>query len=166
MLWLRLKLSLLPCISEEVNRVSELYQMLLEEAQTGDKNLVKELNLLQASIRGRIQELEEFYEHNFEDHRVGFFEKQRLRLRKLLQTEKPKAESIQEEVEEEVQTPVEKPISTDDFIQGLLNKPSEKPQQSTLNKSKSEWKEFVFKIKLTRQEYEKLMRFKAKKMKL
>lgn len=138
MLWLRLKLNLIPCISEEVSRASELYQMLLQECVTGDKTKLKELALLQASIRGRIQEFEDFFEENTEHPYTQFFEKQRLRLRKLLQIEIPKPKPITKppspELTIEKLPEKPKPITTDDFVKDLLQKPAKR--QEIENKQK------------------------------
>ncbi|CAG9322508.1 unnamed protein product [Blepharisma stoltei] len=169
MLWLRLKLQLIPCIAEEVSRACELYQMLLQEAGTGDKSKLKELTLLQASIRGRIQEFEDFFEENAEHPFIQFFEKQKLRLRKLLQMEIPKPKPVEKPYEPEIiiEKAPDKPksISTDDFVKDLLQKPSkrlESASQSQFN-LQGDWKELVFKIKLTREEYNKLMIMKSKR---
>mmetsp|Transcript_15778 Transcript_15778/g.28824 ORF Transcript_15778/g.28824 Transcript_15778/m.28824 type:complete len:170 (-) Transcript_15778:309-818(-) len=169
MLWLKLKLHMIPCISEEVTRVCELYGLLLEEASQGDRSKLKELILLQASIRGRIQELEDFFEQNFKDPRIQHFEKQRLRLRKLLQ-QRTSAESTppkppprkSEKVPSPPQqgSPENPPQAKTERIEAT---PSVKRQLKTPDVA---WNEIVFKIKLTPQEYNELMVLKAKKLTL
>jgi hypothetical protein len=59
--------------------------MIIQEVLNGDSSKLKELALLQASIRGRIEEFDLFFEENADDPRIVYFEKQRLLLRKLLQ---------------------------------------------------------------------------------
>lgn len=159
---------MIPCISEEVTRVCELYELLLEEASAGHRNKLKELVLLQASIRGRIQELEDFFEANFKDPRIQHFEKQRLRLRKLLQQRsnvevtppKPPPRRV-ERVQE--QTVVESPTSPP---QPQLNQTSPPVKRRPPKAAELAWNEIVFKIKLTPQEYNELMVLKAKRLTL
>ena len=61
-----------------------------DEKENKDENdedlelLIKKYNGLRESISKRINELEDFYEDNFDDVRVSNFEKARLRLKKLL----------------------------------------------------------------------------------
>jgi hypothetical protein len=42
------------------------------------------LEFLNVSIRARIEDFDNFYDHHFEDYRIPFFEKQKFRLRRLL----------------------------------------------------------------------------------
>lgn len=49
--------------------------MILTEVLNGDKSKIKELALLQASIRGRIEEFDLFFEENADDPRIIYFEK-------------------------------------------------------------------------------------------
>ena len=114
MKWVPLKMNYLPLIFQEINFVTEEYIQLLSKIREKEKNLnkekekkedendknqeqdkenendedleilIKKYNGLRESISKRINELEEFYEENFEDVRVSNFEKARLRLKKLL----------------------------------------------------------------------------------
>jgi hypothetical protein len=161
---------MIPCIAEEVTRVSELYALLLAEAATGDRTKLKELTLLQASIRGRIQEFEEFYDQHATDPNIGFFEKQRLRLRKLLMMEfekpepavKPKPKPKAAEAPKQKQS-----ITTDSLVKDLMQRPNKTPTKERPLPAKpvGDWTEMVFRIKLTREEYNRLMTLKARKMK-
>ena len=42
------------------------------------------MELLKISIKARIEDFDRFYNYNFQDFRISFFEKQKFRLRKLL----------------------------------------------------------------------------------
>ena len=42
------------------------------------------MELLKISIKARIEDFDRFYDKNFQDFRISFFEKQKFRLRKLL----------------------------------------------------------------------------------
>lgn len=170
MLWLRLRLHMIPCIAEEVTRVSELYALLLAEAASGDRIKLKELTLLQASIRGRIQEFEEFYDQHATDPHIAFFEKQRLRLRKLLiiEFEKPEPLLKPKPKAKLVEPPKQKQnITTDSLVKDLMQRPAKTPpRERPLPKEPVDnWNEVVFRIKLTREEYNRLMTLKARKMK-
>ncbi|KAL4446013.1 hypothetical protein ABPG74_011005 [Tetrahymena malaccensis] len=83
-IWLRLKLDLLPCIAQEVDRISLDYMESVEKVRAGDRIEYKNLVLKQANIRTRIEEFEKFYDKFYADYRIGYFEKLKLRLRKLL----------------------------------------------------------------------------------
>ncbi|KAL4492405.1 hypothetical protein ABPG72_005540 [Tetrahymena utriculariae] len=83
-IWLRLKLDLLPCIAQEVDRISLDYMDSVEKVRAGDRLEYKNLVLKQANIRTRIEEFEKFYDKFYADYRIGYFEKLKLRLRKLL----------------------------------------------------------------------------------
>jgi len=82
--WLRLKLELLPCISQEADKVGSDYQGLIERFRKGDKQVIQDILLLQASIRSRIDEFDKFYEVHFADPRIAYFERTKMKLRKLL----------------------------------------------------------------------------------
>ena len=157
MLWLKLKPSLIPCVAQEVSQVSDLYELMLSEVP--DRQKLKELSILQASIKGRIQELDEFFDENPTSPYLPFFEKQRLKLRKLLQREPP--QPVPETPSESVIEPNESVFSTDDYIKELLQKP--KPAAPPKPLEKTEWNEIVFKIKLTKKEYLQLMKIKAQR---
>lgn len=159
---------MIPCIAEEVTRVSELYALLLAEAATGDRIKLKELTLLQASIRGRIQEFEEFYDQHATDPNIGFFEKQRLRLRKLLMMEIEKPEPVIKPKPKAAEPPKQKQnITTDSLVKDLMQRPNKTPtkERPLPAKPAADWTEMVFRIKLTRDEYNRLMTLKARKMK-
>ena len=149
---------LIPSIAQEVDTVCDLYEGLWSESNNKEK--LKELLLLQASIRGRIQEFEDLFEKNYENPLIIHFEKQKLRLRKLLQKEPTKI--ITPPPEPVKSQNASKPISTDDFIKDIMHKPQKKTSQPTPT-PQNEWKELVFKIKLTKEEYSKLLTLKAKK---
>eukprot|EP01017_Pseudomicrothorax_dubius_P036457 TRINITY_DN5221_c0_g1_i1.p1 TRINITY_DN5221_c0_g1~~TRINITY_DN5221_c0_g1_i1.p1 ORF type:complete len:215 (+),score=34.77 TRINITY_DN5221_c0_g1_i1:36-680(+) len=85
--WMRLKLHLLPCISQEVDAVIREYLGLVEQLKGGQKDAYDKLLILQLSIKARIDEFDQFFEENFTDYRIAYFEKQKLRLRKLLNTQ-------------------------------------------------------------------------------
>ena len=168
MLWLRLRLHMIPCIAEEVTRVSELYALILAEAVTGDRTKLKDLTLLQASIRGRIQEFEEFYDQNATDQHISFFEKQRIRLRKLLMVENEKPEPIVKPKLKVIEPPKQKQnITTDSLVKDLMQRPAKTPnRERPLPKEPTDnWNEVLFRIKLTREEYNQLMKLKARKIK-
>jgi hypothetical protein len=160
MIWLKLKLHLIPSIAQEVDTVCKKYEQLLSESNNKEK--LKELLLLQASIRGRIQEFDELYEKNYEDPLIVHFEKQKLRLRKLIQTEPQKPVQV---VETGKRQNSPKPVSTDDFIKDILNKPAKRaPTPPPV--VQTEWKELVFKIKLTKEEYSRLLTLKSKRSRI
>lgn len=161
MIWLRLKLHMIPSIAQEVDSVYELYDKLLSESS--NKVKLKELLLLQASIRGRIQEFEDLFEKNYENPLIIHFEKQKLRLRKLLQKEPPKIVTPPPELKQQNSA---KPITTDDFIKDIMHKPAKRSASPSPAPEKNEWKELIFKIKLTKEEYSKLLTMKAKKNKI
>ena len=52
--------------------------------QKNHPNALKALELLKISIKARIEDFDRFYDKNFQDFRISFFEKQKFRLRKLL----------------------------------------------------------------------------------
>lgn len=100
-MWLNLKLDLLPCIAQEVEKITKDYLRmsshinklgLSEEVRKGDNHSYQELVALQANvfqllypkIRARIEEFDRFYDRNYADYRIGYFEKMKLRMRKLL----------------------------------------------------------------------------------
>lgn len=160
MIWLKLKLHLIPSISQEVDTVCKNYESLLLES--GNKEKLKELLLLQASIRGRIQEFDELYEKNYENPLIVHFEKQKLRLRKLIQKEPQKPAPLPEASKPQ-NSP--KPVSTDDFIKDILQKPGKRtPTPPPV--TQTEWKELVFKIKLTKEEYSRLLTLKSKRSRI
>jgi hypothetical protein len=160
MIWLKLKLHLIPSISQEVDTVCKTYEHLLSESSKKEK--LKELLILQASIRGRIQEFDELYEKHYDDPLIVHFEKQKLRLRKLLQKEPPKLVTPSEPMKTQSSA---KPITTDDFIKDILQKPARRtPTPPPV--SQSEWKELVFKIKLTKEEYSRLLTMKTKRSRI
>lgn len=160
MIWLKLKLHLIPSISQEVDTVCKTYEQLLLESSNKEK--LKELLLLQASIRGRIQEFDELYEKNYENPLIVHFEKQKLRLRKLIQKEPQKHVPV---VEVNKAQSSLKPVSTDDFIKDILQKPA-KRTSTPPPVTQTEWKELIFKIKLTKEEYSRLLTLKSKRSRI
>ena len=62
---------------------------------------------------------------------------------------------------EEEQSTLKPAFSTDDYVRELLNKP--KKVKETKKEKKPEWNEVVFKIKLNRNEYNKLLKVKAQR---
>ncbi|OMJ75435.1 hypothetical protein SteCoe_25402 [Stentor coeruleus] len=161
MIWLKLKLHMIPSISQEVDHVTQLYESLLNESSNKEK--LKELLLLQVSIRGRIQEFEDLFEKNYENPLIVHFEKQKLRLRKLLQKEPIK---LITPPSEPIKAPnPQKPITTDDYIKDVIQK-NVKRSNTPPPATQAEWKELVFKIKLTKEEYGKLLNLKAKRNKI
>lgn len=161
MIWLKLKLHMIPSISQEVDYVTQLYESLLNESSNKEK--LKELLLLQVSIRGRIQEFEDLFEKNYENPLIVHFEKQKLRLRKLLQKEPIK---LVTPPSEPIKSPnPQKPITTDDYIKDIIQK-NVKRSNTPPPTAQAEWKELVFKIKLTKEEYSKLLALKAKRNKI
>lgn len=57
---------------------------MLVNARDGDPKCRRDLEFLNVSIRARIEDFDNFYDHHFEDYRIPFFEKQKFRLRRLL----------------------------------------------------------------------------------
>jgi hypothetical protein len=163
MMWLRLKLDMIPCISQEVTRALELYNLLEIEARGGDRQKMKELAMFQASIRGRIEEFEQFYEENALDDRIGYFEKQKLRLRKLLH---PKAPPKPRAALPSAPSPQPDSISTELLVKTALRKQQESRETTPLPSKDSEWKEVVFRIKLTPEEFSRLRIAKAQRASL
>ena len=53
-------------------------------AKRGDEQAMEDLGALQESIRKRIGKFDEFYSRNYNNEKVSFFEKQKIRLRRLL----------------------------------------------------------------------------------
>ena len=107
MKWITLKMNMIPIIFQEIDNVTETYISILNnirkanlsEEQTKEQIQQKEeFNELRESvtipstnyihiqlqITSRINELEQFYDDNIEDIRVTYFEKARLRLKRLL----------------------------------------------------------------------------------
>lgn len=82
--WIRLKFELLPCISQEIDKVTKDYFELADKAKEGDKEAFTKLYILNISINKRIEEIDSFYEKNYKDQRVAFFEKLKLRLKRIL----------------------------------------------------------------------------------
>lgn len=62
----------------------------------------------------------------------------------------------------------QKEFNTDDLVKNVMQKPTESARRDTSpSQAKAkEWKEIVFRIKLTPEEYNRLMVLKARKMKL
>ena len=153
-----------PCISQEVSKVIELYSLLEIEARGGDRQKTKELAMLQASIRGRIEEFEQFYEQNALDDRIQFFEKQKLRLRKLLHPKPPPKPAVQ--AHPSPPSPVPESISTDQLVKSAIRSRQKSREPTPLPGRDSEWKEVVFKIKLTAEEFSRLRMAKAQRANL
>ena len=107
MKWITLKMNMIPIIFQEIDNVTETYISILNnirkantsEEQTKEQIQQKEefnelresviIHLtnyihIQLQITSRINELEQFYDDNIEDIRVTYFEKARLRLKRLL----------------------------------------------------------------------------------
>lgn len=163
-MWLRLKLEMIPCIAQEVTRAVELYSMLEIEARGGDKHKTKELAMFQASIRGRIEEFEQFYDGNALDDRIVFFEKQKLRLRKLLHPKAPPKPVTP--VQPSAPSPQPDSISTEQLVKTALRSQEKSRDRSPLPVKDSEWKEVVFRIKLTPEEFSRLRIAKAQRANL
>ncbi|CAD8064901.1 unnamed protein product [Paramecium sonneborni] len=82
--WLVLRLDLLPSIAQEVEQICINYIHLCDEVRKGNKQAYQDLIVLQARIRGRMDDFDKFYDRNYADYRIGYFEKMKLRLRKLI----------------------------------------------------------------------------------
>ncbi|CAD8159900.1 unnamed protein product [Paramecium pentaurelia] len=82
--WLVLRLDLLPSIAQEVEQICIHYIHLCDEVRKGNKQAYQDLIVLQARIRGRMDDFDKFYDRNYADYRIGYFEKMKLRLRKLI----------------------------------------------------------------------------------
>lgn len=89
--WINLKPHLLPVIIQEVDSVVKKHRSrcrfnlaLLLSARDGDPKANRDLEFLNVSIRARIEDFDNFYDHHFQDFRMPFFEKQKFRLRRLL----------------------------------------------------------------------------------
>ncbi|CAD8145571.1 unnamed protein product [Paramecium pentaurelia] len=82
--WLVLRLDLLPSIAQEVEQICTHYIHLCDEVRKGNKQAYQDLIVLQARIRGRMDDFDKFYDRNYADYRIGYFEKMKLRLRKLI----------------------------------------------------------------------------------
>ena len=112
MKWLQLKLQMLPIIAVEINNAIAKYIQLVEEIdeyslQNPDKKSTKvkqngnadhdeeKYKLMvtysqhRASCKARMEELKQFYMENCDDEKIHFFEKLRLKLKKIMQL-KPK----------------------------------------------------------------------------
>ncbi|EGR33724.1 hypothetical protein IMG5_042480 [Ichthyophthirius multifiliis] len=84
MIWLRLKLDLLPCIAQEIDRFCNLYFEKAKKVEQGDEEAYKNIIQLQKDALKRIDDIDAFYEKNYSDYRIGYFEKLKIKLRKLL----------------------------------------------------------------------------------
>ena len=113
MKWLQLKLTMLPIVAQEINNIITEYKEIVNEIQQltdtsetpninfeidkfgrqtytnneKDKqrqNLLIEYAQLRAQIKARMEELQTFYDENCEDDKIHFFEKLRLKLKKVL----------------------------------------------------------------------------------
>ena len=82
--WITLKPHLLPGVVAEVDNVVIKHRGLLIRARDGDSKAMKDLEFLNVSIRSRIEDLDNFYDENYLDFRMPFFEKQKFRLRRLI----------------------------------------------------------------------------------
>jgi len=82
--WLRLKPELLPCVSQETDKFIQEYHTLLEKHRGGDQDLSEEIMNHQALIKSRIADFDKFYELNYSCPTIGYFEKLKMKLRKLL----------------------------------------------------------------------------------
>lgn len=90
--WGALDISKGPSLPREADKVVQLYRRLAEKYRAAthrqDKeNILDALDALRSSIELRIEELEEFYLAHDSDERSILFEKQRLKLRRLLHSD-------------------------------------------------------------------------------
>lgn len=107
MKWITLKMNMIPIIFQEIDNVTETYISILNnirKANTSEEQTKEQIQQkeefnelresvtihpnnyihIQLQITSRINELEQFYDDNIEDIRVTYFEKARLRLKRLL----------------------------------------------------------------------------------
>jgi hypothetical protein len=94
--WSLLDITRGPGLPREADKVVRMHKSLLgrfERATTREdkENLLDALEALRASIENRIEELEEFYLQHDHDERAILFEKQRLKLRRLLHSDSIKS---------------------------------------------------------------------------
>jgi len=88
MKFMKLKYYLAPIFIKEVNNISEKYINLIKEIQeTNNYEKTLEFNELRNSITLRIEEIDKFFEQNFDKPFIFNFEKGRIRLKKLLMYE-------------------------------------------------------------------------------
>ena len=88
MKFMKLKYYLAPIFIKEVNKISEKYLNLIKEIQeTNNYEKTLEFNELRNSITLRIEEIDNFFEQNFDKPFIFNFEKGRIRLKKLLMYE-------------------------------------------------------------------------------
>ena len=71
-------------VSSRSIEVNDFSEGLLLNARDGDPKAARDLEFLNVSIRARIEDLDNFYDENYSDFRMPFFEKQKFRLRRLL----------------------------------------------------------------------------------
>ena len=111
MIWVDLKIHLAPLFMKQIDEVSKRYisnfiyihiiyhilkkiELIRELRTNSDGKILKEFNSLRQSIKNRIIELEEFYEDNFDNELIIYFEKGRYKLKKLLMYEPNLLEEI------------------------------------------------------------------------
>ena len=92
--WMTLKIHLLPLLMKETESFIEKYINFINEIRTSDlfnkrQDNQEEIRLkiyaeMRSKIKSRISNLDEFYELNIHDSKVNYFEKMKLKLKKLL----------------------------------------------------------------------------------
>ena len=74
------------------------------------------MELLKISIKARIEDFDRFYDKNFQDFRISFFEKQKFRLRKLLHEASVSSVSQKEEIPENESNELEIKFQIEDDV--------------------------------------------------
>jgi len=96
--WIPLDITRGPSLPREADKVVRMHKSLLAKferatSREDKENLLDALEALRASIENRIEELEEFYLQHDSDERAILFEKQRLKLRRLLHSDSVKSKA-------------------------------------------------------------------------
>jgi hypothetical protein len=183
MKWLPLKIYQSQLLIHEVEAVKSKYENLINQVrcQPDDENIRNEFLCFREEIEQRIIDLDEFYNLNISDSRIGAFEKIRNKLSMLLETNIESGNEITKKAHNYEKSPEIKKDNPP--IKFGLNKKSgiekksklmnssasmrqSKIRQSSNSKFLGEqvgnWKEVVFKIRLTENEYKLLLQEKSK----
>ena len=159
-------------VIEEVNFITEKHKLLMGDIDKYGKNeTIKEMCVLQTAILNRIEEMKIFIERYSFDSRISPFIKANKNLSKLLQICKvktiysPKTINLNENKQRVNSTSQITNQSPSNRNQLLPNKQKAiKPMESEKNDiyNINEMKEIMFKLKLTKEEYNLLLEEKGK----
>ncbi|CAI2380826.1 unnamed protein product [Moneuplotes crassus] len=190
--WVPLKTYLMPSIANEIKSIYTQLKDTIQEIENGDADKVQDYVFLRSSIKTRIEEINEFYETHINDPKIHYLEKYRLKLKQclLLKCDPPPQSHRDEEANfegSEYKQPKERARNArppsfsgpDVSNEGFASKHSHTAQNQLAQeynnskervapqkeaKPKGEWKELIFRIKLTPEEYSAYLHEKAKRL--